>query len=235
MKKDTSNRIRLGVFVSIGAALLVTVIYLIGDRQQMFNTTFRVSGIFKDVSGLKIGNNVRFSGIKVGTIEAIEIMTDTTVKVDMIIDESTQKYIKKDAKVIIGSEGLMGNKVLIITPGTKGHKMIENNDYVQATVPVSLDDIMVSFKSTVDNANEITEDLAVVMHSIRSGEGTIGRLLMDSSLAKNIDQTIVNLKHGTKNLDANMEAAKSSFLLRGAFKKQKKAKEKEEEEKKKAK
>ena len=88
----------------------------------MFSSTFQISGIFKDISGLQVGNNVRFSGINVGVVEDIQQVTDSTVKVDMQIDEHTRKFMKKNAKAIIGSDGLMGNKIISILPGSPGSK-----------------------------------------------------------------------------------------------------------------
>ena len=110
---------------------LLSAIYFIGEKQQLFRSTFRLTGVFKDVGGLQAGNNVRLSGINVGTVKNIIIISDSSVKVGILIDESTRKFIKKDAVAIIGSEGLMGNKVLIINPGTGGKKEIENNDVIQ--------------------------------------------------------------------------------------------------------
>ena len=81
MKKNTSNRIRLGIFVSLGIVLFILGVYFIGERQQLFRSTFRLSCVFKDVAGLQSGGNVRFSGITVGTVDNISIVSDTTVKV----------------------------------------------------------------------------------------------------------------------------------------------------------
>ena len=198
MKKHTSNKIRLGIFISLGITLFIIGIYFIGERQQLFRRTFRVSGIFRDVGGLQAGNNVRFSGINVGTVENISVVSDSSVRVKILIDETTRRFIKKDAIASIGSEGLMGNKILIITPGIGGKMEIENNDTVGTSQPLSLDDIMVSLKTTIDNTTDITNNLSKITTTIQSGKGTIGRLLMDQSLAQNFDSSIVNLKKGSE-------------------------------------
>lgn len=225
MAKNTENKIKLGIFVSIGIVLFTAGIYFIGDRQQLFSSTFRVKATFRDVNGLKIGNNVQFSGINVGTIENIEIITDTSVRVDVMIEENTRKFIKKNSTAIIGSEGLMGNKIMTITPGTNDQKSIENNDLIKTTIPVSIDDILVKIKVTADNAAIISDQLAEILVKVNSGEGTIGRLLQDTTIAENINETIINLKRSTKGLDENMEAAKHNILLKGYFKdKEKEAK-----------
>jgi phospholipid/cholesterol/gamma-HCH transport system substrate-binding protein len=211
MKKVTSNKIRLGIFISIGIAVFISGIYFIGERQQLFRSTFRVSGIFRDVAGLQAGNNVRFSGINVGTVEDIKIVSDTSVRVEIMIDENIRKFIKKDAFASIGSEGLMGNKILIINPGTGGKKEIENNDIVETAQPIDLDDIMMSLKKTIDNSSDITNNLTKITGNIQSGEGTIGRLLMNKSVAQNFDSSIVDLKQGLSGLKNLVSDAKISF------------------------
>lgn len=230
MAKNVENKIKLGVFVSIGIVLFTLGIYFIGDRQQLFSKSFKIKAIFKDVNGLKVGNNVQFSGINVGTIEKIEIITDTSVSVDIVIEENTRKFIKKDAIAFIGSEGLMGNKVLNITPGSSDELSIQNKDYIKTSIPVSIDDILVKIKITADNAAIISDQLAEILLKVNSGNGTIGRLLQDTTIAENINSTIINLRRSTKGLDENMEAAKHNILLKGYYK----DKEREAEKKKKA-
>jgi phospholipid/cholesterol/gamma-HCH transport system substrate-binding protein len=173
MKKDTGNQVKLGMFILLGIMIFIIGIYYVGERQQLFRSTFRISGVFKDVGGLQTGNNVRFSGINVGTIENISVASDTSVRVYMLIEESTRQFIKKDAVASIGSEGLMGNKILIITPGTGGKKEIENNDIVETIPPINLDDILVALKTTVTNTSNITTDLAKITGNIQSGKGVV--------------------------------------------------------------
>lgn len=222
MKKERGKKIGLGIFVTVALLFFIVAIYYIGKKQQLFNSTFRISGLFKDVRGLQVGNNVRFSGINVGIVEEIDIITDTTVKVDLMVNEDTRRFIRKNATATIGSDGLMGNKILTIMPGTSDEKIIENNDYIRTTVPISMDEILMKLKVTGDNAVNITGDLATIISNIRSGKGTIGKLFMDSSFATNLDKTVVSLKQGANGFSENMQAAKQSFLLKGLFKRKKK-------------
>lgn len=224
MKENKAHNIRLGIFVTIGLALLIIGIYFIGKKQQLFSNTFQISGIFKDISGLQIGNNVRFAGINIGVVENIQMIADTAVKVDFIIDEDVRKFIKKDSKAIIGTEGLMGNKILIILPGTTESGVIQNRDIIETATLASMDEIM-------QDLADITSNLSAIMEHIYRGKGTIGKLFMDTIFAKNIDQTIVNIKQGAGGFKQNMEAASDNILLRGFFKKKEKEKEKEEKKK----
>jgi phospholipid/cholesterol/gamma-HCH transport system substrate-binding protein len=222
MKKTTGNKVKLGIFVSASAVLLIAGIYFIGQRQQLFNNTFTVSGIFKDINGLEVGNNVRFAGINVGVVEDIQQITDSTVKVDMIIRDETRKFMKKNAKAIIGSDGLMGNQIVTIIPGPAGAKPVSDNDVIATAKTVSMDEILTKIKVTADNAAIITTDLAAVIDNIHAGKGTIGKLLMDSSMAGTVNDAMVNIKQAAGGLNQNMNAASHNFLLRGYFKKKEK-------------
>jgi phospholipid/cholesterol/gamma-HCH transport system substrate-binding protein len=227
MQKTTKNEIKLGVFVSISILFFIVGIYFVGERQQLFSNTFHISGVFNDISGLQVGDNVRFSGINVGIVSDIEQVTDSTVSVDMLIIEHARQFMKKNAVAVIGSDGLMGNKIIIIIAGTPGQKEIDEDDVVATTQPVSIDDIMLKVKVTTDNLATITSDLATVMQSIRQGKGTIGKLLMDSILAQNVSQALINIKQGAGGFKQNMDAASHNFLLRGYLKKKAADKSKE--------
>ena len=222
MKKKNSNKVLLGIFVSVALVSLISVIYLIGKKREMFSNTFHINGIFRDIRGLQVGSNIRFSGINVGVIDNIEIISDTTVKVGMSLESTVKKFIKKNARALIASDGLMGGKIISILPGTSDTLGIQNNDLVATEIPVSIDDILQNLKVSTSNAAAITQDFAAIMGNIRSGNGTVGKLFMDNGLAKNIDQTMVNIKQGAGGFKSNMDAASHNFLLRGFFKKKNK-------------
>lgn len=205
MKKNTSNKLRLGLFISLGILLLILGIYFIGERQQLFRNVFRLSAIFKNVSGLQIGNNVRLSGVNIGTIDNIRIISDTSVSVEIVIDEDARQFIKKDAVASIGSEGLMGNKALIINPGTGGKKRIEDGDRIATSMPIDIDEILLSLKTTIDNTSQITSDLASMTMNIESGKGTLGRLIMDKEWRENFELTFINLKKASNEARILME------------------------------
>jgi phospholipid/cholesterol/gamma-HCH transport system substrate-binding protein len=227
MKKNTNNKIGLGLFVSIGVVLFVIGIYYVGQRQQIFRKTFRLSTIFKNVNGLQPGNNVRLAGIDVGIVDNIIQTTDTSVRVDMQIDERSREFIRKNAKASIGSDGLIGNKIVLISPGTNGEAGIKSNDFIVSVTPIDMNDVLFKLKATGDTAYTIMSDLASIMKNIRMGKGTIGMLFKDSVFAGNLGAAMVNIKQGTQGFKQNMDAASHSILLRGYLKK----KEKKEKDK----
>jgi phospholipid/cholesterol/gamma-HCH transport system substrate-binding protein len=229
MKQNTNKKTGTGFVVTILILSVMGGLYYVSRKQQLFNTTFKISVLFKDVMGLQVGNNVRLSGINVGVVEDIQIASDSTVRVDLIIEENSRKFIKKNAKAVIGSDGLIGNTILNIIPGPPGEGIIQDNDYLVTKDPVSIDKILLKLKTTGENAVNISDNLAELMSHVKEGKGTMGKLLMDPLFAKNVDKTVVNLKEGTGGFKNNMEAAKHSFFLKGFFKDKKTRKEKREE------
>ena len=229
-EKNTSHKRKLGLFVLIGLLMFFALIFLIGSQQNLFTKQIALTTSFKNASGLQVGNMVRFSGISIGTVSNIEIVNDTTVKVDMNVKEDVQKFIKLDSKASIGSSGVIGDKLLVISQGTVNSKNVKDGQKIASSEPLEFDEILGSVKATAENAEVITSEMAGLMIDINNGKGTIGKLMTDESMAKNIDATMNNLQNSTKKLDENMEAAKHNFLLRGYFKKKEKAAAKAKEE-----
>jgi phospholipid/cholesterol/gamma-HCH transport system substrate-binding protein len=227
MDTHTSKfKVRLGLFIAGGLALFVIAVFFIGKQKNLFNPVFKLSTTFYNVSGLQVGNNIRFSGITVGTVDNIDIINDSTVRVDMLIRKSVQRFIKADCEAGIGSSGLIGDRLLVITQGSDEAIPVKAGQQIKSKEPVETDAIMASLQVTARNAEIVSFQLAEIMTKINSGQGTIGRLIQDSTIAENINQTIMNLKRSSNGLDSNMNAVKQSFLLRGYFKRQVKAAEK---------
>jgi phospholipid/cholesterol/gamma-HCH transport system substrate-binding protein len=222
-------KVRLGLFVAGGLAIFVLAIFIIGKQKNLFNPVFKLTTTFYNVSGLQVGNNIRFSGINVGTVDNIRIINDSTVRVDMLIRKEVHQFIKTDCEVAIGSEGLIGDKLITITQGSQDAKLAKEGQELASTEPVETDAIMASLQVTAYNAEIITQQLAEIMVKVNTGNGTLGRLIQDSTIAENLNQTIVNLKTSSKGLDENMKAAKHSILFKGYFKKKAKAAEEKKE------
>ena len=225
-------KVRLGLFVIGGLALFVLAIFIIGKQQNLFDPVFKLTTTFYDVGGLQVGNKVRFSGITVGTVDYISIVNDSTVRVDMLIRKEIKQFIKSDSEVAIGTEGLIGDRLLIISQGSFDAPLARVGEQLGSVEPVETEAILLSLKVTAGNAQIITQQLAEIMTKINSGEGTLGRLIQDTVIARNLNQTIEYLKSSSKGLNENMEAAKHNFLLKGYFNKKSKAAEKKAAEEK---
>jgi phospholipid/cholesterol/gamma-HCH transport system substrate-binding protein len=150
------------------------------------------------VSGLKVGNNVRFSGINVGTVDEIELMTDTSVLVELVIKKNIQQFIKTDASASIGSDGLMGDKVLTISPGTGSKNPVKNNALIASKNAIEMEDVMSSLKASVDNAGIITAQLAEFSYKMNNGNGALSKLISDEEFSNSLKGTLTNLQTSSK-------------------------------------
>jgi phospholipid/cholesterol/gamma-HCH transport system substrate-binding protein len=219
-------KVRLGLFIAGGLAIFVIAIFLIGKQKNLFNPVFKLRTNFYNVSGLQVGNNIRFSGINVGTVDNIIIINDTTVQVDMLIRKKIQQFIRTDCEASIGSAGIIGDRVLIITQGSNDAPIVKGGQKIASKEPSEIDAIIASLQITAGNAEIISNQLAEIMVKVNGGQGTIGRLIQDTTIAENFSQTMVNIKKSSKGLDENMQAAKHNFLLKGFFNKKAKAAQK---------
>lgn len=187
-----SKNIKVGVFVLAGTALLIIALYLIGDRQNFFGATFELQAKFKNINGLMPGNNVRFTGIDVGTVKKVEIIDDSTVKVIMVIEKKVQVYIKKNATANVGTDGLMGNKLINITSSDELTQSVENGDIIRSTNPIGTDAMMRTLDKSNNNIKDITEDIKKIASKLNK-PNTLWSILMDTSVAENLKETVLNI------------------------------------------
>lgn len=232
MKNSNNQKIKIGIFTLVGIAVLLGGIFLIGSKKNLFGSTFGIYGTFKNIGGLQVGNNVRFAGINVGTVHDITIINDTTVRVDMILQKKVNPFIKTTTVATIGSDGLMGDKLITINASGIDGPPIKDGQRIATMNPMEYDKIIAKFTQVADNAESITTDIAGIVNHINQGKGSIGRLLYSDQLAKGLEgtvtsaqQTMNTVKSTTVGLNEDLNAAKHSFLLRGYFKKQAKKKE----------
>jgi phospholipid/cholesterol/gamma-HCH transport system substrate-binding protein len=218
MEKTISQKIQLGLFVIIGLILFILTIYFIGDKQMMFGKTNHLTAIFNNVNGLQLGNNVRYSGINVGTVRNIEMINDTVIKVDMIIDESIFPHIKRNAIATISSDGLVGNMIINIIPGNSNASSVEPGDAIQSLNRVRTDDILNTLNVTNKNAALLTSDLLEITKKIKQGKGTFGLLLNDTIMSDDLKHTFNNLKvttQGTSKTVGNLNLIINSLNKKG--------------------
>jgi len=229
MKTTQGQKIKTGVFTFIGLLALVLAIFFIGSRKNLFSSTFTVYGTFTNVNGLLVGNNVRFAGINIGVVEAINIVTDSSARVDLVINRNVKRFIKKDSKISIGSDGLMGDKLVIIAPGgITSTQEVRNGDQLAVVNPVDVDKIVAKIAKVINNAETLTGGLSDIVAKVNSGQGSIGRLLNSNKLSKDLEGTVKQAQTTMKNvhattttLNTDLKAAQSNFLLKGYFNKKK--------------
>lgn len=193
---ELSNKraVVVGVFVFVGILFLIAGILIVGNMRETFNRKMKVVSLFDDVSGLQAGNNVWFSGVKIGTVGSLRFYGKSQVEVSMKIETKSQQYIRKDAKVKISNDGIIGNKILIIYGGTSAFAEVEEGDTLEVEKTFTSEDMINTLQENNKNFLAISTDFKSISKKLAAGDGTIGKLLNDNSVYANIDAATASLQ-----------------------------------------
>jgi phospholipid/cholesterol/gamma-HCH transport system substrate-binding protein len=200
MNTERNKRnIIVGLFVTIGLLILIVGIFTLGGQQKAFVPHLAVKAVFNDVNGLQKGDNVWFSGVKVGTVKAVDFYGTSQVQVTMHIEKKAQEFIRKDAKAKVGAEGLIGNKIVVIYGGTERGGAITGNEMLQVDKAMTTDDMLATLQRNNENLVAITSDFRTISSRLVHGEGTAGALLTDMTLFNSLQNTAANLQKAARN------------------------------------
>ncbi len=196
MKEQSVKIIKLGAFVIIAIACLILGLYFIGSKRNIFHSTLNVNAVFNNVSGLIPGNNVQFNGINVGTVSKVYAVSDTTIKVEFTVDKSSSEFITQNAIASIATDGLLGNKLVTISPFKKGGLPLQEGSTLNALNAIKTDNAMRTLLVTNDNLKVISDNLKIFSNNFNS-KNSLFNILTDTSVSENVRVTLVNLKTTT--------------------------------------
>ncbi|MFH6771364.1 MlaD family protein [Gaetbulibacter aestuarii] len=194
MRKTYQQKLRLGLLVIFSLLLFVVAVYFIGNRQNMFVKTFSISANFNNVNGLMKGNNVRYSGINIGTVKDIVMINDSTINVLMVIEDKMVTHIRKDAIATIGTDGLVGNMIVNIVPGKGDAELIASGDTIESYTKIGTGEMLSTLNVTNENAALLTAKLLNIADAMADSKGTFGMLINDTLVAQNLKQTVNQLR-----------------------------------------
>ena len=200
MQTDRGRKIRLGLFIVIGTLIFVAFFYLVGSSSQLFSKSMTLHTNFPSVSGLRTGDHVRFSGMIVGTISDLEIATENSVKVDMSIDRKMARFIRKDSKVEIKPEALIGDKMIVIYSGTSDAAQVSEGDFLDPIESIHLEAIMHDLSGEIKQIEDIIINLVEITGKINEGDGSVSQILNEPDIAVKLDKTADNFVSITDNL-----------------------------------
>ncbi len=196
MAKNIINNIRLGLFVIAGLVCLVLILYMIGKNSNLFGNTYVLKARFENVQGLIAGNNVRYAGIQTGTVKNINILNDTVIEVTLVIDKKMLPVIRKNALVSIGTEGLVGNKVVNIVPARQPGPLAMEGDILLAKKTVSPEEMLQTLSKTNIDIAEITSGIKLTVQRINSSSA-MWSLLNDKSIPQDLRMAVANIRSAT--------------------------------------
>lgn len=192
-KKEIAQQVKLGAFVLGGLSLFLVAVFFIGSENNIFSRTFDVAAVFKNVEGLKEGDNVWLSGVKIGTVSDVRIISEGSVVVGLALKHDQNRFIQKDAVALIGTDGLVGNKIVIIRPG-KSTRTISEADTINTVSPTDTQDLMNLARDVGENTRAITDDLRAIADRINHGKGIVGELLNDGAIAREMRDAVIHLR-----------------------------------------
>lgn len=201
MRQSKTRQLKLGLLVSAGALLFILGVYYLGSKQNLFSSSITVSSYFYDVKGLAEGNKVRFGGINIGTVSDISIVSDSSIQVKFSIDDDVREFIKKDSRVEIGQEGLMGNKIIQIGSGSVDAESVSENDELQSRRAIDYEEILKEAQGIIQEGRLFATNLKEMSEKMNRGDGDLARLLNDSTISVSLNQTGDQLLAITKNVN----------------------------------
>ncbi len=205
MANTKLNNVKLGLLITGGIVLLFAGLFYVGRQQNLFTNVHYLNAYFNDVRGLQEGNNVRYSGIDVGTVDDIKIISDTLVKVRFSIRKNIARFVKEDSQAEIGTEGLMGNKILVVYPGSPDAESLKENGEVPVNPTLDFDDLMKELGNTSTKINEITTNINKITTKLNSGYGLLGKLLNDTVMPAQVDILGNNVLQASRNINSISE------------------------------
>jgi len=215
-----SRSFRLGLFLLTTLAILAASVFLVGKQQLKFGSNYRVRSEFENVAGLNDGADVRVGGIRMGTVQSIQLprRPDGKVTVSMDLAKETQSIVKQDSVATIQSAGLLGDKYVDISFGSVDAEGLKGGERIESEPPLDVADLFHKANQILDTSQGAlesilgaTDNLNMITGKINSGHGTVGKLINDPTLYQQAAASVTSMHD-------NADAMKSNFLLRGFFK-----------------
>ncbi len=194
------DNFKLGGFVLGGILMLIVGLYKVSKTRGFFKDDFMLKTQFKNVGGLMIGNNVRYVGVQVGTIEKIKLISDSLIEVDMRIDRKMKDFIHKKDMVSIGTDGLVGNKLLNISPGVDRTEVVHDGCILAAKEGLNTDEMMLVLNKTNLNVYAISEELRNTAQRLNS-TNALWTILNEKTIPDNMIASMANIKNATLRAD----------------------------------
>ena len=214
MRSTKNTRaIVIGIFVFVALAIFVLCVLTLGGQKKSFVKAITINALFDDVNGLQKGNNVWFSGVKVGTVKSINFTRNAHVQVAINIEEQVVRFIRKDAMAKISTDGLIGNKIIVVYGGTATQPQVVAGDVLIVEKAASTEEMLNTLQSNNKNLLAITGDVKTLTANLASGQGTLGRLLTDQSLLNSMQSAVATLNRASVNAE-KLSAGLSSYASR---------------------
>jgi phospholipid/cholesterol/gamma-HCH transport system substrate-binding protein len=216
-----TQNFRVGVFIVVTLACLSVMVFLIGSRESLFRSGYKVRSDFDNVSGLNEGADVRVGGIRKGSVKSIQLPKEPNGKVVVLMDmeKETQSIVKVDSLAAIKSEGMLGDKYVEISFGSVDAARLRGGETIASQPPLDISDLFAKTNQILDttqgaltNVVSLTSNINDISGKINHGQGTVGALINDKTIYNQAAATVTSMHE-------DVDALKHNFLLKGFFNK----------------
>ena len=181
--------LKVGIFVFIGLFILTAFVLSIGDFKTM-TTGYELNFIFNFANGVKIGAPVRFAGVDVGEVKEINFITtvdDPKPKVQIVCSINKDVKVPLDSSIWVNTLGLLGEKYIEIMPGKDYSNILAPKQTLVGVDPIPMQEVSVLAR---DIAKHLDESLARIINK----EGTVGKLLYDDTIYKELEALVTDIR-----------------------------------------
>lgn len=207
MKTKATENARLGLFVMAGLVFLILTLYMIGKNRNLFGSSFTIKASMNTINGLTTGNNVRFKGLDVGTVKDIQLTGDSSIVVVMVIDEKVKPYIKQNAIASIGTDGLMGSKLININSQPASAPPVEEGSMIRSREPIETDEMLRTLNTTNNTIERVTHNLDEITVKLNSSK-SLWTLLSDTLITRDLKQAVSDFREASAHTAALTLSAK---------------------------
>lgn len=224
---------RLGLFVALALIAGVLVLEMAGGMDR-FRRGLRIHADFKSAQELKVGDRVKMAGVDIGRVEAITL-AEGKVRVTMKLN--AQHEVKTDSVATIRFTGLMGQNIVAVSFGSPGAHLVENGTVLATTEQADLAALVAKLDNVASGVENLTKNFAGdevqnlassitaffsenrdsvrvslqnvsnITAQISSGQGTVGRLIMEDTLYTSALTTVSNLNQNLAQTSDEIRAA----------------------------
>lgn len=185
----TWEQVRVGIFLIIVLAMGTTALVLIGRSGNVFGERYQLVTLVRSAAGLVPGAEVQLAGQAVGQVDRVVLILPEdrpeggeAVALWLNVRVSVQSQIREDSRAQVRTQGLLGDRLIDIRPGSAGARILQDGDTLHAASSVDFDALIAEGSEAVGDLVEITSNLAELTRGVLEGEGTIGRLVTDAAL-----------------------------------------------------
>ncbi len=206
----------VGWFVLVPVLILAGVLFVVGKNENIFEEKYKITTVFSEGFGLKVGYPVMLLGLQVGRISAIEFTEQNNARFTLQILKKYQDKIRMDSKAGIGkSGGLLGEPQIEITPGKKSEPIVQAGGHIESEEPLNL---MAEAKTLLETVGKTLARVDVIAQevqaAIKTGQATLGNVQEASAglpeVMGNIRETSATIKQASKEIASEVPALAAS-------------------------